>query len=380
MEFDLAKHTHFLCVTGSHAFGTATPESDLDLKGIAVAPKEYFFGYAKNFEQNDRQWMPDDYPFKSLVSAYADRNDFTVPDQPLDQTIYALKKFMKLAADCNPNILTILFAAESDVLLETPLAKQLRVHRDMFLSAKVRYTYSGYAVSQLKRIERHKRWLLDPPSHKPTRLEYGLPEGSTVPADQRQAAEKLIDQYMRDWLCMNDDLDRSLLATIHNRLTDFISLVIHKDEDLEDMARTAAVKKLGMTENYIKVLQAEKAYTQAKREYKQYTDWKKNRNPDRAKMEAESGYDRKHAYHLIRLQRMCNEILTTGKVLVKRPDASELLDIRNGKWTYEAVLTHAKELEQKSEDLYKNKQYVVPKKSAVNALNNLCVKLHQEFV
>lgn len=48
------------------------------------------------------------------------------------------------------------------------------------------------------------------------------------------------------------------------------------------------------------------------------------------------------------------EILETGKVNVFRPDAQELLDIRNGKLTYEELLEYAEFMDNKvSKELYK---------------------------
>ncbi len=58
------------------------------------------------------------------------------------------------------------------------------------------------------------------------------------------------------------------------------------------------------------------------------------RNPVRLELEEKYGYDTKHAMHLVRLTRMCKEIFETGKVNVKRPDAEELISIRNGAWTF----------------------------------------------
>lgn len=49
----------------------------------------------------------------------------------------------------------------------------------------------------------------------------------------------------------------------------------------------------------------------------------------------------KHAMHLVRLMRMGQEALEHGHILVKRPDAQELLDIRAGKWTYNELLEYA---------------------------------------
>lgn len=45
--------------------------------------------------------------------------------------------------------------------------------------------------------------------------------------------------------------------------------------------------------------------------------------------------------HVVRLIRMGEEILTEGIVHVKRPDAKELLAIRNGDWSYEQLLAFA---------------------------------------
>jgi uncharacterized protein len=53
------------------------------------------------------------------------------------------------------------------------------------------------------------------------------------------------------------------------------------------------------------------------------------------------GYCTKNAMHLVRLLRMCREILETGHVNVKRKDAAELLSIRNGAWTLKELCEYA---------------------------------------
>ena len=47
------------------------------------------------------------------------------------------------------------------------------------------------------------------------------------------------------------------------------------------------------------------------------------------------------------LMRTCAEILTSGTVLVKRPDAAELLSIRQGAWSYERLIGWAREQDAK---------------------------------
>jgi hypothetical protein len=88
-------------------------------------------------------------------------------------------------------------------------------------------------------------------------------------------------------------------------------------------------------------------YEGAKKEWDHYQEWRKNRNVERAKLEAASNYDTKHAMHLVRLLRVGYEIMTEGIVRVKRPDAKELLEIRNGAWSYEKIVAYAEEMDQK---------------------------------
>ena len=87
---------------------------------------------------------------------------------------WELRKYISLAADANPNILEVVFADDSDILKITEAGRQLRANRHLFLSKKARHTFSGYAMSQLKRIESHRRWLLNPPTAPPQRSDFFL--------------------------------------------------------------------------------------------------------------------------------------------------------------------------------------------------------------
>jgi hypothetical protein len=56
------------------------------------------------------------------------------------------------------------------------------------------------------------------------------------------------------------------------------------------------------------------------------------------------GYDCKNASHLVRLLRMGIEALTTGELIVGRPDAAELKAIKRGEWTLRQVRAEATRL------------------------------------
>jgi hypothetical protein len=84
--------------------------------------------------------------------------------------------------------------------------------------------------------------------------------------------------------------------------------------------------------------------------WESYQGWKLGRNAARAKLEAEHGYDTKHAMHLIRLMRMGHEVLQSGELRVRRDDAAELSAIRDGALSYDALLEEATQLQSAMQD------------------------------
>ena len=115
-------------------------------------------------------------------------------------------------------------------------------------------------------------------------------------------------------------------------------------------------------------------YEDAKVRWEQYWTWKKNRNEKRSVLEEQFGYDTKHAMHLVRLLRMGVEALTEGVIKVKRPDAQELLSIRDGAWSYEEVVQYADEMHRRvMEDLLP--KTTLPKKPNVKLAARLVMEV-----
>jgi hypothetical protein len=129
-----------------------------------------------------------------------------------------------------------------------------------------------------------------------------------------------------------------------------------------DIHEALIVRELAERHNYIPLSKKsfdlivkfnKQLYREAVDNWQHYWTWKKERNETRSELEEKHGYDTKHAAHLIRLLRMGTEILRGEGVKVYRPDAQELLSIRNGSFTYEEVLAHAEDLDKEMESLYK---------------------------
>jgi predicted nucleotidyltransferase len=290
----------FMTLAGSHMYGMSTPQSDIDKRGVCIPPRNVVMGFFGGFEQQD----------------YSNE----------DTVVYGLTKFMKLASDCNPNIIELLFAPEDAIIMQHPIWDKLLERREEFLSSKTYHTFTGYALSQLKRIRTHRAWLLNPPDHKPTRAEYGLTEAG---AGVRELAKGI---------------------------------------DMAEISKDA-----------MKVIEREKQYKAASTTWTQFQTWKKHRNPKRAGLEAQHGYDTKHASHLVRLLRMGKEILTKGTLTVRRPDAGELLAIRRGIWSYDELMSNVEPLQEELRSIYENKTYVVPDKVNKQKISDFCVELHEDY-
>lgn len=263
----------FETVHGSQAYGLNTATSDLDLKGILVGPAAWYHGFIGGPEQ--------------------------VELSP-DHVRYEIRKYFRLAAAANPTVLELLFTDTSCHTVCTPLGERLLAERDRFLSLRVKDSFSGYAMSQLQRIETHRKWVKNPPKKEPTRADFDLPETRLISRDQMGAVEAMLG---------DGRLDQADLST-----------------------------------NFLGILDRERRYKAARKEWESYQGWLKTRNPKRSALEAEFGYDTKHGMHLIRLLRMGAELVETGKFVVRRPDRDELLSIRAGAWSYDQLMTAARDL------------------------------------
>lgn len=375
MNFDLQGGTILLVVGGSRAYGTYTSTSDVDVKGVAIPPREYFLGFSSVFEQAEG---PKNMGlFTHLMTA---EEQEAIRTQKIEGTIYDIRKFLRLAADANPNILDVLFCRDQEVRVCSPEGELLRANRDLFVSAKANFTFSGYAIAQLKRIETHRRWLVHPPTHAPTREEYGLPNQTVIPADQLAAARAAVRSKIDSWELDLGDVSPDRVIYIQDRLLETLTEISAYlgYPDIEDAKWIAASRSIGLDDNLMLVMQKEREYDAARREWKQYLTWKATRNPARAALEEKYGYDTKHGAHLVRLLRMGREIMETSQVNVWRGDIDrdELLDIRNhGAWSFDKLIEWSRREDQALRELYKSGKYTIPKAPDRQRIESLCISM-----
>ncbi|EUJ44466.1 nucleotidyltransferase [Listeria riparia FSL S10-1204] len=116
----------YLVASGSHGYGTNITTSDLDLRGFLLEDEHYLLGL-QTFEQFE--------------------------EKKTDTVIFGAKKFIKLCAQSNPNVLELLGVDEEEILVCSDAGRIVRDNIDLFLSKRVEKTFGNYAKAQLKRLQ-----------------------------------------------------------------------------------------------------------------------------------------------------------------------------------------------------------------------------------
>lgn len=144
----LPTNTHYLINSGSHSYGCSGPESDWDVVGWCIPPKDivlpHTVGRVQGFDLGGNkfdQWQEHHIKFG---------------DSEYDFTVYNVVTFFKLVADNNPNMIDALYAPESAIRHITRLGQLVRDNRNLFLHKGAWHRFRGYAHSQLHKLRTSK--------------------------------------------------------------------------------------------------------------------------------------------------------------------------------------------------------------------------------
>lgn len=128
----------FKLVTGSHLFGTSTPESDKDYMGIFLPSPDDFFGIDK---------APDEWADNVIDRDEQGRNT----DKAVDCKYYSLRKWASNAAKGQPWALEFLFAPQNKWIVSSPEWQSILTRKDYFLSKEGIGGFVGFAKSQVNK-------------------------------------------------------------------------------------------------------------------------------------------------------------------------------------------------------------------------------------
>lgn len=252
---------------GSWAYGLNDENSDIDLKSICMEPFDSICSFINNFEQLEEHQSK---------------------GYDTDHTIFGLKKFLPLATANNPNCIEILFVEKEDLLFTNKYGEKLIEIRDKFLSKKSFWTFQGYAKNQLKRIEGHRKWILNPPSAPISRVEFGLPEKSVINEDQKKAALSAIQKKIDFWNFKDmSEQDKSLRIEFSLVMADILAeMKMGQDEQWK-----AAGLLLNFDTNFLDVLDKERRYKNLLENYQNFLIWQRDRNKKRYELEIKCNVD-----------------------------------------------------------------------------------------
>ena len=125
-------------VVGSGVHGIAIEGTDdHDEMGIFVEPPNYVIGIDAPFDQHVWRTQPE--------GARSGPGD-------TDLTIYSLRKYLRLAVQGNPTVLVPLFAPEKDLIVVTPLGRELRALAPSIISREAGERFYGYLTGQRERM------------------------------------------------------------------------------------------------------------------------------------------------------------------------------------------------------------------------------------
>ncbi len=293
----------YLTVAGSHAYGTAVPESDVDLRGVAVEPVTDL-----------------------ILSRQLNQYESTVTDT----VVYGLRKYVGLCLNCNPNVVEMLGTRPEHVLVCTPAGQLLRDNVQLFLSKRAYATFTGYAVSQLRRLQN------------------ALARDEYQPAVKSAHIAASADNIVRGLTTEYAGLDGQFAFAV---VDDQPVVTVHAT-NMPLKAFTDVNAQLGtLLRNYGKLNH-------------------RNRKKDDAHL-------RKHAMHLVRLYLTGIDILKGNGIHTYREgDHGLLMDIRNGRMGLDRVVAMADELGQAINDAYAHSP--LPPKPDQQAVDNLLLRIYGE--
>ena len=348
----------FESISGSHAYGTSTPESDTDIRGVFVQPLEDILKYG----------------FVDQVS-----------DETNDVTFYELGRFMHLLAGNNPNIIELLAVPEDCVIYRDPLWVVLEYQKADFLSKKVRWTFAGYAVDQIEKARGYNKKMNWEESQMVRKnvldFCYVLHNGGSM------AFTQWLDyaRVARNWSTRDMSQKNIGLAAIdhgHDLYAMYFSKEpvwgVVSDEEKANQVQLFSIPK-GIDE--VGYLYFNKdGYSSHCKKYLEYQTWLKERNPNRFKMNKAHGknYDSKNMMHTYRLLLMAHE-LSRGELRVRRTseEIEKLMKIRHGEYEYEDLLREAEAMKDGLEEAFQKS--VLPDKPNLQEIQDILLGMRLHF-
>lgn len=350
-------------IRGSQLYHTNVATSDEDHGGIYIMPNDSLLGLGLDY-QNE------------------------IKDKSNDKCIWEIGRFLELALSSNPTVLEALFVPDDKVIYEHPVIKELRSHRDVFVTKKCFAPFGGYAINQIKKAQGQNKkihWDMEKVTRK-TVLDFcytSYNQGSMniqdwlkeYNLDQRYCGLVNIPNrpgiygLYYDWAAyfhfenidwwevsfqiegvkfpyahfLTDDQGKEIKKRIENKkFFGYKGIVEPEDISKSNTVRLSSIPKGELP--ICEISYNSNGYASHCKKYKEYEEWKNTRNKARyeSNLEGEKSgdpdlmYDCKNMMHCFRLMAMAKEIAEGKGVILDRTgiDRDFLLAVRSRCFKY----------------------------------------------
>lgn len=334
----------FECLSGSHAYGLATPESDVDIKGVFILPEEDFFGL--NYVEQ-------------------------VSNETNDIVYYELKRFVELLSKSNPNILELLYTPDDCVRKIHPVFQKFRSIN--ILSKQCKESFGGYAMTQVRKAKGLNKKILNPVEKE----RKGVLDFCFVTHEQGSIP---ITEFLEINKLDQSKCGLSRIPHMHEMYGLYYGETSFKGIVGKENANEVSLSSIPKDIEPLAVMSFNlSAYSKYCKDYKEYWEWVEKRNDARYQNTLDHGknYDAKNMMHTIRLLTMCEEIGTSGKLNVRREDRGYLLRIKKGEFQYDELVAITETKIASIHEAYQKSD--LPDQVDVNLLERLLIEVRKAY-
>lgn len=347
---DIRGEIVFRVIIGSQAYGTSTPESDIDYKGVYIQNQDDIlsFGYIPIVEISK------------------------------DECYYEIRRFLELLEEANPTCLEMLYSPDDCIVKKLPVFDLVLENKEKFLTIKCLQSFSGYATDQIKKasgLNKKMNWDKKRVTRKnPIDFLYAYINGKTMPVikwlkikNKRQEYCGLIKlKHFRDGYALYYD------SSENPDSKDFLGFKGIVMDNSNSVRLSSIPKGINAETN---LYYNKDGYSVHCKDYKSYLDWKENSNKQRyVDVEGHNQQmDGKNILHCVRLLETSIDIAIQEKIIIRRPNANYLLDIRRGKYDLKTIIKKCTEEMKELPKLYKNSN--LPKPVSREFVNELLLKI-----
>lgn len=299
----------FETLVGSTVYGTSTPQSDIDKKGV----------YIQTFDE-------------ILAWGYEPQVNVTK-----DEAYFEVRRFLELLEVANPTALEMLFTPDKFVTFIAPEFELIRKNRNKFLTKMCAKSFGNYGYSQIAKAtgtDKKMNWEKSRISKK-------------VPLDFIFYSEGGKSFSFKDFLTKNNLVQENCGLVRLEHMKDQYALYYDYDNlgyrgiigKESNEIRLSSVPK--GEESLLTIYYNVEAYSKYCKEYREYKEWLEKRNMARFvdNKSHNQMVDGKNLLHCRRLVDIAIEIAKEKTINVFRPNAAYLLSIKRGEVNLKEILS-----------------------------------------